>query len=77
MDDATENNYETLFDGDEIDGKRYGLGDIVTGIDAPTGAFLVETGRIVEIGEDRLAQLKENAKKRPRAKADEKDPPAS
>lgn len=74
MDDATEKKFETLFDGDEIDGKTYGLGELVTGLDAATGAFLVEVGRIAEIGDDRATVLESNAPRKPRAKVEEKEP---
>lgn len=53
--------FETKFDGDEYDGKRYGLEEVVTGLDGPTADFLIRQGRIEEIGEDRakyLAKLK-------------------
>ena len=64
MEESTAKNYEALFDGDEIDGKVYGLGDLVTGLDAATGAFLSETGRISEIGEERAKVLKGRSNKR-------------
>ncbi|MBA2720090.1 MAG: hypothetical protein H0U52_12770 [Chloroflexi bacterium] len=39
--------YKANFEGDEIDGKRYGLGDtIAESVDAGTIAFLVQNGRI-------------------------------
>lgn len=47
--EARERKFETLFDGDEIEGKRYGLGETVTGLDAPTAEYLVRNGRIAEV----------------------------
>lgn len=39
--------YKANFDGDEIDGKRYALGDTIDAkVDAGTIAFLVQNGRI-------------------------------
>lgn len=54
---ARERKFETLFDGDEIEGTFYALGDGVTGIDASIAHYLVTTGRLAEIGDDEFAQL--------------------
>lgn len=51
--------FETLFDGDEIDGKRYPLGGGVTGLDAATAEYLVRQGRLAEVDDDEhFASLK-------------------
>lgn len=49
--------FEAQFDGDEYEGKRYDLGDGVTGLDAPTAEFLLRNGRIAEIDEDTFRKL--------------------
>lgn len=54
--------FATLFDGDEIDGKFYRLGEPVTGLDAPTGTFLVQIGRLEEISEEHFDKLVLDAK---------------
>lgn len=52
--------FETLFDGDEINGKFYAKGDIVTGLDAATAHYLENSvGRIQRVSDDRIAALKE------------------
>lgn len=53
-----ERKFETLFDGDEIDGKRYPLEAGVTGIDAPTAEFLLRNGRLAEVDDERFESLK-------------------
>lgn len=64
--------FEARFDGDEIDGKRYALGAPISGLDGPTAAFLVNSGRIREISDERHEKLVENfsgkAKAKPTAK---------
>lgn len=65
--DPTKRRYKALFDGDEINGKRYALGAPITGLDAPTAAYLVQNGRITEISEDRFQQL--TAANKPKAAA--------
>lgn len=62
--DKTENaararKFETLFDGDEIDDKRYPLGGGVTGIDAATAEYLVRSGRLAEVDDERFGDLKD------------------
>jgi len=49
--------FETLFDGDEVDGKFYGLGHGITNLDAPTSTYLVNAGRIAEVDDERFSQL--------------------
>ena len=67
FDDVREQHFEALFDGDEIDGKTYGLGDIVTGIDLPTAAYLQSIGRIAKLSDERVES--EGLKKAPRKRA--------
>lgn len=55
---ARDRKFETLFEGDEIEGKFYPLEGGVTGLDAPTGDYLVATGRLAEVDDERFAQLK-------------------
>lgn len=51
--------FETLFDGDEINGKFYPLGAGVTDLDAPTADYLVRAGRLAEVSDPaHFAKLK-------------------
>lgn len=54
---AKDRKFRTLFDGDEIDGKRYPLDGAVTGIDAFTAEYLLKIGRIEEVGDDVFGTL--------------------
>lgn len=55
--------FEALFDGDEIEGKRYSLGDGVTGLDAPTAEYLMRAGRLAEVDDERFDELPSPAKR--------------
>jgi hypothetical protein len=56
---ATAKKFRTEFDGDEIDGKFYKLGQPVTGLDGATGAYLVRIGRLTEITDEAFEDLVE------------------
>lgn len=45
-------NYVANFEGDEIDGTTYAMGDKITGLDAGTAAYLVQNGRITPTSDD-------------------------
>lgn len=62
--------FEALFDGDEVNGKRYALGDIITGLDAPTAHFLTSQGRIREVSGEKAEAMEKvaAAEKRERKK---------
>lgn len=64
MDDIRDKKFETLFDGDEIDGKVYPIEAVVTGIDLPTAVYLQETGRIAAVGDERAGILEKRLKAR-------------
>lgn len=55
--DPKNRKFKTLFDGDEIEGKRYGLGAGVTGLDASTATFLERSGRIEEVSDKAFKAL--------------------
>lgn len=62
--------FEALFDGDEVDGKRYDKGDIIVGLDAPTAHYLQSIGRIREVSDEKAKALhsEKAAEKRERKK---------
>lgn len=64
---AKEKHFEALFDGDEIDGKIYALGDAITGLDMPTQAYLLSIGRIAELSDEQVDMR--GIKKTPRKRA--------
>jgi hypothetical protein len=65
---STDKLFKALFDGDEVNGKTYGLGEVLTNLDAPTAAYLTSIGRIEEISEETAAALE--PVKKPREKAE-------
>lgn len=65
---STDKFFRALFDGDEVNGKTYGLGEVLTDLDAPTAAFLTSIGRIEEITEEVAASIE--PVKKPRKKAE-------
>lgn len=70
MGDIRKQKFATLFDGDEIDGKRYPIDAVVTGLDLPTAVFLQEQGRIEAVSDERAKILEKNlADKEAAAKA--------
>jgi septal ring factor EnvC (AmiA/AmiB activator) len=60
MGDIRKQKFATLFDGDEIDGKRYPIDAVVTGLDLLTAAFLQEQGRIEAVSDERAKILEKN-----------------
>ncbi len=71
MEKATDKHFRALFDGDEVNGKFYPLDAPMTGLDAPTAAYLTGAGRIIEITAEQAAELAKEQKlkssgKRPR-----------
>ena len=58
---ARNRKFETQFDGDEIDGKVYGLGEGVTNLDAPTAEYLLGAGRLAEVDDERFAKITDSS----------------